>query len=155
YDNARLDRELTVDLAENARFLAVEAVLLGRLAMGERLNHFSMRDRWNIRRGGRLVHAEALHFKESSDNLVQRRAVLDGHVAFATLCYTSPDQDELSALAVVFQEMLVGSEGGVSTFNGKLLVRLTAPDGLKLRKNLIPLIQKLRNNDPMPKVWMS
>lgn len=155
YDNARLDRELHVDLAENARFLAVEAVLLGRLAMGEQLNQFSMRDRWHIRREGRLVHAEALHFKESSHDVVQRCAVLDGHVAFATLFYASPDQDELSALATAFQEMLVGNEGGVSAFNGKLMVRLTAPDGLKLRKNLIPLIQKLRNNDPMPKVWMS
>lgn len=64
FDRAALFRRLDVDLDESAEFLAVEAVLLGRKAMGEAVVSGLFRDRWRIRRSGQLIHAEELRLSE-------------------------------------------------------------------------------------------
>ena len=56
---SKLDRHLEVDLDEGATLTAIEAILLGRDAMGEDAADALLRDNWRIRRNGRLVHAEA------------------------------------------------------------------------------------------------
>ncbi|HCL64615.1 MAG TPA: urease accessory protein, partial [Rhizobium sp.] len=90
FDNASLTRRLEVDLDESAEFVAVEALLLGRKAMGEAMANGTFRDRWRIRRGGRLVHAEDLRMEENVADLTALAAVLAGKVAFATVFYTGP-----------------------------------------------------------------
>ena len=70
FDGARLDRRLEVEMAADARLLALETLVLGRAAMGETVATGAVSDQWRIRRGGRLVHAEALR--------------LDGDLAAAT-----------------------------------------------------------------------
>src|SRR6185369_17692374 len=59
FEGGRLDRRLDVDLADGATLTAVEAVLLGREAMGEAARSARLRDTWRIRRNGRLIHSEA------------------------------------------------------------------------------------------------
>jgi urease accessory protein len=157
FDQASLTRRLDVHLAETSEFLAVEAVLLGRKAMGEAVNSGFFRDRWRVRRSGRLVHAEEMRFEGQIAQLSQAAAMLSGQVAFATLFYTGPLAD---ALFPRLRQYLEGTAGGVSLqtcgascWNGKLLARLVAPSGFDLRKILIPAISVLRNGAPMPKVW--
>ena len=48
----------TSSMADDARLTLVESVVFGRLAMGEEVSDGAFRDRWRIRRGGRLVFAE-------------------------------------------------------------------------------------------------
>lgn len=60
FERAAMARSLEVDIADNAEFLAVEAVLLGRKAMGEAMENGLFQDRWRIRKGGVLLHAENL-----------------------------------------------------------------------------------------------
>ena len=57
-------------MAADARLLALETLVLGRAARGETVATGAISDQWRIRRGGRLVHAEALR--------------LDGDLAAAT-----------------------------------------------------------------------
>src|SRR5262249_40766718 len=60
FDRARLKRAIDVDLAEDARLVLAEAIVFGRSGMGEAVHGSFLFDRWRLRRGGRLMHAEAL-----------------------------------------------------------------------------------------------
>lgn len=156
FDHASLSRSLDVELAANATFLAVEAVLLGRKAMGEVVQTGLFRDRWRIRADGKLLHADNLALAGEIASLSQRRAVLDGAVAFATLLYVGPDCEPLLPR---LRSLLDGEAGvGISHFQvdgrDKLVARLVAPDGFALRKILIPIISHLRKQKTVPKVWV-
>ena len=150
FDNASLTRRLEVDLDESAEFVAVEALLLGRKAMGEAMANGTFRDRWRIRRGGRLVHAEDLRMEENVADLTALAAVLAGKVAFATVFYTGP---LCEALLPKVRSAIGAAAGGASQWNGKLVARLAAEDGYTLRKSLIPVISVLRGGASVPKVW--
>src|SRR5690606_9626311 len=63
---SKLDRTLSADLEEGATLTAIESVLLGRDAMGEDAADALLRDRWHIRRQGRLIHAEATRLDAAS-----------------------------------------------------------------------------------------
>ena len=157
FDQASLTRRLDVDLAETAEFLAVEAVLLGRKAMGEAVAEGFFRDRWRVRRSGRLIHAEELRFDGAIERMTQSAGVLSGQVAFATLFYTGPLAEVLfSKLRACLDDTAGGASpwtGGASHWNGKLIARLAAPTGFEMRKILTPAISVLRNGAPVPKVW--
>src|SRR5439155_1084203 len=60
FDQARLERRIDIDLADSASLLLCEIVVLGRAAMGERMRHGGLVDRWRVRRGGALVFAETV-----------------------------------------------------------------------------------------------
>ncbi|MBU2327276.1 MAG: urease accessory protein UreD [Alphaproteobacteria bacterium] len=150
FDNASLTRRLDVDLAEDAEFLAVEAILLGRKAMGEAMSRGLVRDRWRIRREGQLLHAEDLKLEGDVAGLVAAPAVLAGRVAFATLILVSPRAE---ALIRPIREQIGEEMGGVSYWQGKLVARVSASDGFALRKILLPIISALRGGASVPKVW--
>lgn len=150
FDRASLARTLDVDLDEAAEFLAVEAILLGRKAMGEAMVTGLFRDRWRIRRVGRLIHAEDLRLEGDVAKLTARNAVLGGQVAFVTVLYAGPSAERYLGKV---RSLLDGHMGGASQWRDKLVVRLAAADGFALRKILIPVISALRNGSPVPKVW--
>ncbi|GEO85600.1 urease accessory protein UreD [Ciceribacter naphthalenivorans] len=150
FDNASLTRRLEVDLDESAEFVAVEAILLGRKAMGEAMAQGMLRDRWRIRRGGSLIHAEELLMAGDVAGLTASGPVLAGKVAFATVFYSGP---LCEALLPKVRAVLGDAAGGASQWNGKLVARLAAEDGYTLRKCLIPAISVLRGGASVPKVW--
>jgi len=150
FDNASLTRSLDVDLATDAEFIAVEAVLLGRREMGEAMARGTMRDRWRVRRNGRLIHAEELHLSGDIAALTAQAPVLGGDVAFATVFYTGTQAE---AFLPLVRAVLGDCHGGASQWQDKLVVRLTAADGFNLRKILIPVISVLRGGASVPKVW--
>ena len=157
FDRSALDRSLMVELEGSARFLAVEAVLLGRLAMGETSLETRFKDHWQIRRNGKLIHTDTLRLEGQSDLIGNRAATLSGNLSFATLCYVGPDDKETLSRLVDGARALIAAEphctGGASTVGGKLLIRLLAPHGMLLRRTLIPLISLLRAGEPLPRVW--
>ncbi|WP_246739482.1 urease accessory protein UreD [Martelella sp. HB161492] len=150
FDEAALNRRLDVDLAETAEFVAVEAVLLGRKAMGEAVGIGHFRDRWRVRRGGQLLHAEDVRMTGDIEHLVAQSAILGGEVAFATLLYCGARTE---ALLPKLREVLGDAGAGASAWNGKLVARIVAADGYALRKLLIPALKVLREDQIMPKVW--
>jgi len=150
FDRASLLRRLDVDLDDSAEFLAVEAILLGRKAMGETMETGLFRDRWRIRRSGRLIHAEELRLSDAVALLAAEQAVLGGQVAFATVLYAGPMSEAYLARV---RPLVDGHMGGASAWSDKIVVRLAAADGFALRKILIPVISALRNGAPVPKVW--
>ena len=149
FDGAALARTLDAELAEGASLLVAEAVILGRTAMNETVRTGDLRDRWRIRREGRLVFADDLRFSGEIDRLTARAPILDGARAFASLLLVTDDAERfLPALRAV-----MGGAGGASAFDGKLFCRLAAPDGISLRRSLLPALKVLRDGAPCPRVW--
>ncbi len=149
FDGAALARTLTVDLAADARLLAVEAVVLGRTAMGETVRRGLLRDCWRIRRDGRLVFADDLRFEGPIADVAARAPVLNGAKAFASLLLVAEDAPRFLA---PLREVL-GPHGGASAFEGNLFARIVADDGQALRRVLLPAIAALRDGAPVPRVW--
>ncbi|HEX2815270.1 MAG TPA: urease accessory protein UreD [Phenylobacterium sp.] len=149
FDGAALARTLEADLAEDARLLAVEAVVLGRTAMGETVRRGTLRDRWRIRREGRLVFADDLRFEGPIAEVAALAPTLAGGNAFASLLLVADDAERF--LTPV--RAAIGPSGGASAFDGKLFARIVAADGLSLRRALLPAIAALRDGVPVPRVW--
>ncbi|MCW5713268.1 MAG: urease accessory protein UreD [Bauldia sp.] len=149
FDRADLRRRVDVDLAPASRFLAVEAVIFGRRAMGEAVEEGGLHDRWRIRQADRLIHADDIRMSGAITALGQRAAVLAGAGAMATLLYVGDDADRHTDAV----RLALGDRGGASAWNGKLVARLVADDGLELRRHLIPAIMALRAGRPLPKAW--
>ncbi|MEM1161377.1 MAG: urease accessory protein UreD [Pseudomonadota bacterium] len=149
FDGARLRRRLAVDLTGDAQFIAVEAIVFGRTAMGERLNTMSFRDTWTIRRDGALIFKDALRFEGDGEEILSRPATLDGHRAMASILLTCAEAERrLPLLRAALKDT-----GGASLIrDGVLAARLTAPDGFTLRKALLPALETLTGKS-LPKVW--
>jgi urease accessory protein len=148
FEGGRLDRRLEIDLAETATLTAVEAVLIGRQAMGETAPAACLRDTWRIRRGGKLIHAEATVLSADPRERASR-SLLAGALAFATVLHVSPAAERrLDAVRALLPET-----GGASVIADRLTVRLLAPNGLALRRALAPIIGLLSSAGSVPRLW--
>ncbi len=149
FDCAALSRRLDVEMEDNAEALIVEPVAFGRLAMGEKRITGVFSDRWRIRRGGRLAHAENFRIGPQISRISEHSAVLGGAACFATALLISPRAETL----LDDVRDIIGLEGGASFWNGKLLARLYDEDAYALRKRLVPLVQLLNQGAALPKCW--
>jgi urease accessory protein len=152
FDQARLVRDTSVTIADGAAFIGLEAVVLGRTAMGEVMLTGSIADNWRIWRGGRLIFADALRLSGQVDLAMQRAAVGAGARAMAMVIHVS--QRAASLLGGV-REALLGALGtaAASAWNGMLVTRLLAPNGAILRHDLLRALAALRGSRPLPRVW--
>lgn len=152
FDKARLSRRIDVELAEDAGLLMCESVVFGRGAMGEAVVHGALRDRWRVRRGGRLIFAETVQLEGAISERLGRKAVAAGAVALATLLVV-PGDDKLVAKLRGLSDGFSG-EVGVSTWNGLALARFCAPDDAALRRDLATVLMSLRRSG-LPRLWLS
>lgn len=148
FDGCALKRSLEAELAPTASLLIVEAFVFGRAAMGETVQRAEIRDRWAIRRAGKLVFADSVRFSGDVDDLLQSRAVAAGDRAIATVALIAPDA-ERSLTLVRDKFPLMAS----TAFAGKFLARLSARGAYELRQMLIPLVIQLSGGKALPKVW--
>lgn len=152
---ARLERSLNVDLAADSGFTACETLYFGRAAMGETLLHGSLRDRWRIRRGGRLVFAEDLRLDGAIEETLRRKAVGQGARAVSTVLATLPRPpgrlDEIRAL-LADDPALSGVEAAAGAHEGFLLIRLLGGEAQALRRALVMLLGQVTGR-ALPRTW--
>lgn len=150
FNHAALERSLRVDMAPNARLLAVEPLILGRIAMGETLTATRLTDRIQIRRGGDLVFADTLRLTTETLPRLTAPALLGENRALASVLFIAPQAEaHLPALRA-----LMPASGGVSLIRpGVLFARILAQDSFLLRQSLIPVLTHL-NGAPLPRTWM-
>ncbi|MCC0006381.1 MAG: urease accessory protein UreD [Methylobacteriaceae bacterium] len=150
FNRAALARSLDVDMAADASLVACESVVFGRLAMGESCVAGEFRDRWRVRRAGRLIFAEdtSLHGPAA---LLDRPAIGAGARALATLLYVAPDA---AARLDECRDALDGApcESGVSALDGFLVARLLSPSPESLRLAILSLFSHLLGR-AAPRVW--
>ena len=149
FDGGRLSRCLDADLAGDAELVAVEAVLFGRMAMGETLRSGHLHDRWRIRRDGHLLFADDLRVAGDIAARLTPQPALAGRRAMATVLFAGAAPERFLEPA----RAIIGSSGGASAWNGKFLARLVEETGLALRRRLEPLLSLLMGGRELPKVW--
>lgn len=155
FSGARLERSLEVDLAADAGFTAAETLYFGRAAMGESLVRGHLRDRWRIRRDGRLVFAEDLRLGGAIDATLGRKAIGQGARAVATVFAAGPGQPEkLGEIRDLLagDPAFAGVEAGAGTLDGFLLIRLLSADAQALRRALVILLGQVTGR-ALPRTW--
>lgn len=133
FEASRLDRGLAIDLAAGARCLAGETLVFGRRARGETIAGAWLRDRWEIRREGRLAWADAFALRPDEPGALDAPFALDGAAAMATLAYCGADAP---ARLEGLREALAGHGAGIaaSCLGDILLVRGLSRDAQALRR---------------------
>lgn len=153
FDGARLDRRFDADLDDCARLLAVETLVFGRAAMGERVRDGALRDAWRVRRGGRLVFADAARIDAPIDDALSRPAVGVGARAVATLILAAPDAaDRLDAARAALAPFEPALRAGASVRDGVLVARIVANAPARLRSAVADLRAAL-GAPPPPQFW--
>lgn len=150
FDASALERRTCIDLGAGAGCVALEAVVLGRHAMGEVVGRLSFRDRREIRRQGQLVHLEPLVIE--TDTLAAGQAVLGGARCFASLMAVGAGvADMLDPLRRVLDEPCVSA--AASAYDGRLVCRVMAHDGWPMRRQLARALAVMRRGAVLPRVW--
>ena len=154
FEGAALRRALEVEMAPDARFLGLEMLVFGRRAMGEEVRRAAIRDDWRIRRGGRLVHAEALRLGGDIGALAGRAALLDGARAVATLLLVAAGAEAMLERA---RGLLPAGRGGAvraaaSAWGGRLVLRFMARDLMELKAAIARILEALPGVS-VPRVW--
>lgn len=150
FDRARIARRIEVDMADDARLLMFEALVLGRDAHGETLREGHVSENWRVRRGGKLVYADALRLSGNLESLLARPTVTGGMRALATLLYVAPDAaSRLDEVRAVLGDIPTAA---ASSWNGLLAVRFLAPDIATLRRDAATAITCL-SGAGLPRVW--
>ena len=154
FDGGALDRTLTVRLAGDARYLGVEMLVLGRIAMGERVRRLMLTDRRTILRDGRPIHVEPLGIG-ADDLAATGPAGLSGARALATVVLAAPDAaDRLASLRALLDAPGVAAAASAWGQGGaaRLVLRATAADPVPLRALLARALVRLGDR-PLPRVW--
>ncbi len=152
FDRARLNRMIDVDLAEDATLLLAEALVFGRSAMGETVEHGQVLDRWRVRRGGRLVVAEGVRLDGDVARQLAARAGAAGGVAAATVLKIPCDDAGIAGVRALDGQF--AGEVGISAWNGFAMARLCARDGAALRQDLIAVVAALGGH-ALPRLWLN
>jgi urease accessory protein len=142
FDGARVRRIFEADLHATGRMLAVESLVLGRTAMGERFMSGLIHDAWRIRRGGRLIWVDALRLEGEVADLATRPFGFGPAVAAATVLYVGADAERHLPEARALLET-AGATGGATSFDDLLIVRLLDGDAARLRRAIVGVVAGL------------
>jgi len=157
FDHSALNRQLTANLTGSARLLCLEAVVIGRPAMGETVEQIHFKDKWRIRREGKLIYADDIRLTGHPARILNGPATADGHTAFASFIDCDPNaEDRLDLARSVIQTAreTVGIAAGCSAWNGVLSARFVARDGQALRAGLTSFLTGYRECG-LPRVWQT
>ncbi|MDP2354893.1 MAG: urease accessory protein UreD [Beijerinckiaceae bacterium] len=152
FDRVRIHRRYDIEVDSAARLIAVDAVILGRAAMGERVNTLVWRDTWRLRRDGKLIWADATRVEGDAEKLLTASATGGGARAFGTLVYATPDAaHHIEPLREVFRSVKE-CEAAVTCFEELLIARFVAHEGHRLRAALIDAMTSLPGG-ALPRSW--
>lgn len=153
FQGAAIERSLRVEMAEDAEFVMLETLVLGRAAMGERLTRIALKDRREVIRGGRPALIEAILLGDA-DLARPGAAGLNGAVALATLAVFARDAgDRLARLRAALPE--AGAvRAAASAWDGRLVARFMAAEAWPLRQAVARAIETLTGG-ALPRVWQA
>lgn len=159
FDGARLRRTTRLHLAQGARILAGEFLVLGRIASGETVDRGYLRDAWEVRQDGKLIWADALRMDGNFAAVGNARAGLNGARALATLVYAGAGTREMLDTARELQQSPdAGVLASASCVNGVLVMRWLAKEPQELRAALGEFWAAFRHRvadlpAALPRIW--
>jgi len=93
FNRARVRRRTQIEVSSGAELLALEWLVLGRAAHGERISAGEITDIWRVIKDGRLIWADSFRATDDVFPHLSRKALLSDCTALATLLYFGPDLD--------------------------------------------------------------
>ncbi len=154
FDRARLRRRMRIELSADARVIAGEILVFGRVARGERVTTGLLHDAWEVRRDGRIAWADALHLDGDIQATLATPATFGGGLAYATMIYAAPDG---ASHLDVLREM-VGEDGAATCIGSMLIARWLSPDPYRVRRSFGRAWRSLRQRlqglpAQLPPIW--
>ncbi|MFP6734298.1 MAG: urease accessory protein UreD [Rhodospirillales bacterium] len=159
FDGARMNRKTNIHVHPEARLLAGEILVFGRIGRGERMHSGFVRDAWQVSIGGRMVWADALGLDGDIGANIEHPAGLGGSPSMATAVYAGPDAaDNLEYGRDYFAENADGVIGGASLVSGVLTARWIGENPLALRHSFANYWAGLRARimgypAKLPRLW--
>ena len=158
FDGARLSRRTRIAADPTARIMAGECVVFGRLARGEVIRRGSVRDGWAVRRGGRLVWADALKVDGEIIEKLDAPVGFGGARAYATALYIGPDAPEHLERAKELTGDCGTVRAGATCLHDILVARWLSADPLALRGAFGRFWKEIRRTagglpSSLPRLW--
>jgi len=157
FNHARLCRRTEIEISPGSELLALECLVFGRAARGEKLTAGAIIDNWQVSENGRLRWADSFRLTDEVFSQLSRKALLSDSTAVATLVYFGSDLEEQLEL-VRDQPASCDCQSGATLVGGILVARLAAKSSFELKATLRNLLQKLGNRNAtgpfrVPKMW--
>ena len=150
-------RRTEIEISPGSELLALESLVLGRAAHGEKLSAGTIIDTWHVKKNGRLHWADTLRLTDDVFPHLSRKALLSDCAAIATLLYFGPELEERLQL-IRNLSATYNSQCGATLVGGLLVVRLAAMSSFELKaalRNLLEEFGKELAPGPfrVPKMW--
>jgi len=157
FDRARVFRETHVEVTSGTELLALEWLVLGRAAHGERLSAGTITDRWHVVRDGRLVWADSFRITDAVVPHLSRKALLSDCCAVATLVYFGSETGARLELVRDLASSLA-CHCAVTQVAGLMVARFAARTSYDLRTALRYVLQQFGNGlaqgpFQVPRMW--
>ena len=156
FDGSKIDLDLAVDLADDARFLGWDVVCLGRTAAGERFHRGELRQRLAIMRDGAPVFVERAVLRGGAP-MLESPVGLHGNPVFGTFLAAAPALTH-AMLESCRQVAPMTGEGAVTRLPGVLIARYRGASAAAARHYFVELWRKLRpalalRTAVPPRIW--
>jgi urease accessory protein len=157
FNHARFCRRTEIEISPGSELLALECLVLGRAARGEKLSAGAIIDTWQVRKNGRLQWSDTLRLTDDVFVHLFRKPLLWDASALATLLYFGPDIEQrlqlVRSLSASFD-----CHCGATLAGGMLIARLAAWSSFELKSALSNLLQEIgKESSPgpfrVPKMW--
>jgi urease accessory protein len=157
FNHARLCRRTEIELSSESELLALECLVLGRSARGEKLSAGEVIDTWRVKKNGRLQWCDTFRLRDEVFSNLSRTALLSDSTALATLLYFGPDLEAPLQL-IRTQSVSFDCQCGASQVAGMVVARLAARSSFQLKAGLRNLLEELGKTlapGPfrVPKMW--
>jgi urease accessory protein len=152
FNGGQMARSINVHLADQARLVVAEAVIFGRVGMGEVVGRGRWVDSWRVHQDGRLIFAETVRLEGAIADKLRAPAVAGGGIALGMLLLAPGDAAIVRRVRALEADCC--GEIGASAWNGLALVRFCAKDGAVLRRDLGTVLTAL-SPAPLPRLWLN
>ena len=157
FNHARFFRRTEIEISPGSELLALECLVLGRAARGEKLSTGAIIDTWQVRKNGRLQWGDSFRLTDDVFPHLYRKALLWDSTAIATLLYFGPDLEERLQL-IRAQSVSFDCQCGATLVGGMVVARLAARSSFELKaavRNLLEELGKEREPGPfqVPMMW--
>ena len=157
FNHARVSRETHVEVRSGAEVLALEWLVLGRAAHGEKLSAGSITDRWRIVKDGRLVWADSFRVTDYVVPHLSRKALLSDCSAVATLVYFGSEPGTRLELVRDLAPLLE-CHCAATLVGGLMIARFAARASYDLKTAMRNLLQQFGNGlaqgpFQVPRMW--
>jgi urease accessory protein len=158
FNQARLVRTTEIDISAGAEVLALEWLVLGRAARGERIIAGSITDGWLVRKDGRLIWADRFRVTDEAFSDLRRLALLSDCTAIGTMLYFGPEPE---ARLELLRHIAPTSECrcAPTLIAGLIVIRFAARTSFDLRLGVRRLLQQFSQElgqGPfgVPRTWL-